>query len=158
MNRQLFDVFGKKRVRSTKIIFRSGRGNLVERFQPQITGSVGGLVKNYLNGWQNNSNSFYLFFWPLVCQKLLLLCEHLWNYLVADHSAKWTQACSSEQFYSPAISKMTGGTPEVRSVKINLIDFWHLTFDLIDYIWHSNNGPMDQWTNSTQDSPKIVPR
>ena len=29
---------------------RSGRGNLVERFQPQITGSVGGLVKNYLNG------------------------------------------------------------------------------------------------------------
>ena len=28
-------------------------------------------------------------------------------------------------------SKMTGGTPEVRSVKINLIDF--LTFDLIDF-------------------------
>ena len=29
--------------------------------------------------------------------------------------------------------KMTGGTPEVRSVKINLIDFLHLTFDLIDF-------------------------
>ena len=30
--------------------------------------------------------------------------------------------------------KMTGGTPEVRSVKINLINFWHLTFDLIDFL------------------------
>jgi len=33
-----------------RTINKSGRGNLVERFQPQITGSVGGLVKNYLNG------------------------------------------------------------------------------------------------------------
>merc|ERR1712114_60790 len=33
-----------------RTINKSGRGNLVERFQPQITGSVGGLVKNSLNG------------------------------------------------------------------------------------------------------------
>merc|ERR1712233_193081 len=33
-----------------RTINKSGRGNLVERFQPQITGSVGALVKNYLNG------------------------------------------------------------------------------------------------------------
>ena len=66
--------------------------------------------------------------------------------------------------------KMTGGTPEVRSVKINLIDFWHLTFDLIDFLtltfdlidfcfltfdiqlmdqW--TNEPMDQWTNGLID-------
>jgi len=33
-----------------KAINKSGRGNLVERFQPQIVRSIGGLVKNYLNG------------------------------------------------------------------------------------------------------------
>ena len=71
--------------------------------------------------------------------------------------------------------KMTWGTPEVRSVKINLIDFWHLKFDLIDFwhltfdlidFWHSTfdlidfwhltfnqwtNGPMDQWTKGPMD-------
>ena len=36
-------------------VARSGRGNLVERFQPQIVGSIGGLVKNYLNGWVDNT-------------------------------------------------------------------------------------------------------
>ena len=37
-------------------------------------------------------------------------------------------------FFCDKTLKMTGGTPEVRSVKINLIDFWHLTFDLIDFL------------------------
>ena len=70
--------------------------------------------------------------------------------------------------------KMTGGTPEVRSIKSNLIDFWHLTFDLIDFwhltfdlidFWHLTFDlqPMDQWnigTLYTQSAycDKIVPR
>ena len=41
-------------------------------------------------------------------------------------------------------TKMTGGTPEVRSVKINLIDFWHLAFDLIDF-WHLTFNLIDFW-------------
>ena len=39
--------------------------------------------------------------------------------------------------------KMTGGTPEVRSEKSLTL----LTFN----IWHSINGPMDQWTNGPMD-------
>ena len=31
------------------------------------------------------------------------------------------------------VKKMTGGTPEVRSFKINLNNFLHYTFDLIDF-------------------------
>ena len=47
-NTDNFDISIKCHLTTRK--HRSGRGNLVERFQPQITGSVGGLVKNYLNG------------------------------------------------------------------------------------------------------------
>ena len=41
--------------------------------------------------------------------------------------------------------KMTGGTPEVRFVKNNLIDFWHLVFDLIDF-WHLTFDFIDFFT------------
>jgi len=47
-------------------------------------------------------------------------------------------ACANHK----GVKKMTGGTPEVRSVKINLIDFWHLTFDLIDFL-HFTFGLVD---------------
>ena len=40
-------------------------------------------------------------------------------------------------------SKMTGGTPEVRSDKSLTL----MTFN----IQHSTNGPMDQWTNGPMD-------
>merc|ERR1712168_881652 len=45
-----------------RTINKSGRGNLVERFQPQITGSVGGLVKNYLNGSFRQVDASVFFF------------------------------------------------------------------------------------------------
>ena len=51
------------------------------------------------------------------------------------------------KYFSPWVSfeiKMTGGTPEVRSVKINLIDFWHLKFDLV-YFWHLTFDLIDFW-------------
>ena len=61
-------------------------------------------------------------------------------------------------------NKMIRGALEVRSDRMfNLIDIWHLTFDIdiwfltfdiwhMTYdIWHSTNVPKDRWTNGPMD-------
>ena len=59
-----------------------------------------------------------------------------WVKKMANDSSfqKVTNSKGYQNIILPLKEKMTGGTPEVRSVKINLIDFWHLTFDLIDFL------------------------
>ena len=59
----------------------------------------------------------------------------LYFFLRLTRETFWDEKTTKREpsFQGAAILKMTGGTPEVRSVKINLIDFLHLTFDLIDF-------------------------
>ena len=103
-----------------------------------------------------------LFQETILCFSIFLLCiinHHSWNYATV-HAMHIIFATKAEYYFfpqHPECQKMTGGTPDVRSDKFNIIEFWHLTSNqcngLVDQ-WTNDqwtNEPMGQWTNGPTD-------